>query len=215
VEEIMTLNHSKKPEKLPPWDEESLSYMAAHINESLTAAKGLLKTLQDELLVNTRIRVEVQKDLTFLEDHVEELNKLVIKGNGQKSLLTQVASLQSDTNSLLKRIEELKEFSNKISGELNTIDSKLEKSNETVRTNLESQSTSLRVLISTELKLLETSINERITIRKQVERDLEERQERQKDRHWALLTEWAPHLLTWSGFGLYILYLWWMGKSTP
>lgn len=59
-----------------PVNKEALTLLAKQMVETLAICQGLMKTIQDEVLVSTRVRIEHQKDIATITDTLKELKQL-------------------------------------------------------------------------------------------------------------------------------------------
>jgi DNA repair exonuclease SbcCD ATPase subunit len=192
----------------PDWDPQALSLVARHLTDNLFTSKGLFKALQDELLVNTKIRTEIQRDLQHLQVSVNEIAQVLMKGNGQKPLVGQVASLQSEITALERRLADINKITDKSAEELFRAESRFEQGIETLRDSLTRQSENFLEILDEKLEALENRLEEKFRNKEQIEMIVKTGDEKRFDRFWSLFVELAPHILTWVSICGYVLYQW-------
>lgn len=184
---------------------ETLELFIQQLTETHQLSKGLYKALQDEMLVNAKIRTELQRDLHHLKLGLEELHHVLLKGNGQKSLVNQVAILQSEFHTLERRFGEVKVDSLHPINELDKLEKRFKERIAELTKAINVQLSNLKNIFTDKLKTTQEALEERIEIIIGEKDRLEERSEKHKDRWWALLVEMLPHLITWTAIGLFLL----------
>lgn len=73
------------PHPEPPQDSFEIISFTQSLNDAAQVTRELAKSLQDEIVINTRVRAEFQKDLEHLRESIDEVRRS-FAGNGKPSL---------------------------------------------------------------------------------------------------------------------------------
>jgi chromosome segregation ATPase len=166
------------------FQEKAMERVVNQCLQSISLVSELQKALQDELLINTKIRAQIQRDLNDL------FNKL-------KAIEDDKTSPVEKLKDVVDRISKIQDELIKVTAKVNQIESHVKATISRVGTNPDS----LLERLSKDLQRLKMSLETRERILEQ----LEQKKERQKDRGWETFSQLLPNLLTWIG-----LLIWWL-----